>query len=391
MAFSLRIPRLLGSSDTEKPKPISKRPPNTAFRQQRLKSWQPILTPQSVLPLLVLFTCIFTPIGVGLIIGTLHVQDIIIDYTKCETLANLDSFTEIPSKYVNYHFKQETSIKPGWQIQENSDGQRSCQLQFEIPNDITSSVYVFYKLTNFFQNHRRYVTSFDRNQLKGKAVKISELDESCRPLREFGDKAIYPCGLIANSMFNDTFAKSLIGVEETTDFELTNKGISWSIDRSRFKKTTYNASDIVPPPNWTKLYPDGYTDENIPDLHSWEELQVWMRTASFPNFYKLAAKNETSDLPKGQYIYNIESNYPISDYGGTKSFVLSTSSIIGGRNVSLGVVFLIVAGICIIFTFIFLIKIISQPRSMGDQTYLHFDVSTDTFENEANTPPREIL
>lgn len=91
-------------------------------------------------------------------------------------------------------------------------------------------------------------------------------------------------------MFNDTFSQVLSGIDDTEDYNLTNKHISWSIDRHRFKTTKYNASDIVPPPNWMKKYPDGYTDENLPDIHTWEEFQVWMRTAAFPKFYKLALK-----------------------------------------------------------------------------------------------------
>lgn len=41
----------------------SRRPPNTAFRQQRLKAWQPILTPKTVLPLLFAVGIIFAPLG----------------------------------------------------------------------------------------------------------------------------------------------------------------------------------------------------------------------------------------------------------------------------------------------------------------------------------------
>lgn len=37
--------------------------PDTAFKQQRLKSWQPILTPKSVLPTLFVLGAIFAPIG----------------------------------------------------------------------------------------------------------------------------------------------------------------------------------------------------------------------------------------------------------------------------------------------------------------------------------------
>lgn len=220
------------------------------------------------------------------------------------------------------------------------------------------------------------------------------LNDDCNPLKSEGDKVIYPCGLIANSLFNDTFAGVLKGVNDTdTDYQLSNKNIAWHADRKRYKKTTYNASDIVPPPNWAKAFPSGYTDDNIPDLSQWEELQVWMRTAGLPKFYKLALKNESTTLPKGTYRMDIGLNYPVRMFGGSKSFVLTTNSIIGGRNMSLGVVYLIVAGISILFGIIFLVKLIIQPRKLGDHSFLNFDDATES-ESRPNTsdiPLREIL
>jgi hypothetical protein len=43
---------------------------DTAFKQQRLKAWQPILTPKSVLPTLLIVGLIFAPIGGVLIWGS---------------------------------------------------------------------------------------------------------------------------------------------------------------------------------------------------------------------------------------------------------------------------------------------------------------------------------
>ena len=354
---------------------ISKKPPNTAFRQQRLKSWQPILVPQNVLPFLILIACIFTPIGIGLMVSSNHVQDLTIDYSKCDQLANKKDFVDIPSKYVNYHFKEKLNVKPTWKLSyDNTNDINVCQLQFEIPNTIKKPVYVYYKLTNFYQNHRKYVQSFDRKQINGKAVNYEDLDTSCRPLRSINGKAIYPCGLIANSMFNDTFGQVFEGYDESTqDYQLTNKKISWAIDRKQFKKTTYNASDIVPPPNWMKKFPNGYTDDNIPNIHEWEEFQVWMRTAALPKFYKLALKNETTHLPKGRYVMKIGLNYPTSIFGGTKSFVLTTLGVTGTRNLSLSIMFLIVAGISAVFAIIFLVKITFQSRVLGDNASLTFE------------------
>ncbi|SCU92572.1 LAME_0F00540g1_1 [Lachancea meyersii CBS 8951] len=373
----------------------SRKPPNTAFRQQRLKAWQPILSPQSVLPLLILVSAIFAPIGVALIITANNVQNLSIDYSYCEQLASSQSFSEIPSKYVHFHFKKRVSNRPAWRLQRDLDtGVSTCELQFEIPTNLKKSVYVYYQLTNFYQNHRKYVQSFDIKQLKGQAVDGDDLASDCNPLRVENDKVVYPCGLIANSLFNDTFQSQLTAVNDTAlDYELTNKNIAWKADRSRYKKTSYNASQIVPPPNWAEKFPDGYTDDNIPDISQWEELQVWMRTAGLPKFYKLALKNETSTLPKGTYQMAIELHYPVTLFGGSKSLVLTTNSVIGGRNMSLGVLYLIVAGFSIVFGIVFLIKLIIQPRKLGDHSFLSFDDNTES-ENRPNTqdiPLREIL
>jgi hypothetical protein len=43
---------------------------DTAFSQQRLKSWQPLLTPKVVLPTYFLIGTLFIPIGIGLFIAS---------------------------------------------------------------------------------------------------------------------------------------------------------------------------------------------------------------------------------------------------------------------------------------------------------------------------------
>ena len=61
-----------------------------------------------------------------------------------------------------------------------------------------------YGLTNFYQNHRRYVKSRDESQLLGDVKKTPNTD--CKPFDEMdvdGKKVpIVPCGAIANSLFN---------------------------------------------------------------------------------------------------------------------------------------------------------------------------------------------
>jgi hypothetical protein len=62
---------------------------------------------------------------------------------------------------------------------------------------------MYYGLSNFYQNHRRYVRSRDDNQLKGDLIEPSKLSSDCDPFIGLNSSIGYaPCGAIANSMFN---------------------------------------------------------------------------------------------------------------------------------------------------------------------------------------------
>jgi hypothetical protein len=191
-----------------------------------------------------------------------------------------------------------------------------CTLQFSIPNDIGPPVYLYYRLTDFYQNHRRYVKSLDTTQLGGTASSNGTIgSSSCSPLRlDHNGKAYYPCGLIANSIFNDTLNSPLAvnpaGSQTSQQYRMTNKGIAWDTDASLYKKTKYTNEQVSPPPNWHTRYPHGYTAENpIPDLSKYEEFHVWMRTAGLPTFSKLALRNDNETMTAGIYqmeIYDCE-------------------------------------------------------------------------------------
>ncbi|ODQ76966.1 hypothetical protein BABINDRAFT_10605 [Babjeviella inositovora NRRL Y-12698] len=355
-----------------------RKPPNTAFRQQRLKAWQPLLTPKIVIPLLVLLAVVFIPLGLVLVYYSSRVQNLIVDYSKCGTLGGAD-YSVVPAKYFSYNYHKsnpDINETPQWLVSNATDSFgdviSTCHVKFDLPNDIEPPFFLYYKLTNFYQNHRSYVQSFDLSQLKGEAVSMGSLTDHCKPLKNSSDgKIVYPCGLIANSLFNDTFSHLTLlnpaGGESNMTYTMSRNGISWSSDRhSKFKKTTYNASQIAPPPNWYKRFPEGYTEENLPNLAHWEHLQNWMRTAGLPSFYKLYSRNTTATLSSGTYSVDIEMNYPVSIFGGTKSIVITTSSIIGGRNLSLGIVYIVVGGLSLVCAIGFMVQHLVKPRKLGD-------------------------
>ena len=190
-----------------------------------------------------------------------------------------------------------------------------CSIQFEIPDDLKPPVLFYYRLTNFYQNHRRYVKSLDTDQLLGHAVPASTISTSaCDPLRndEHG-KPYYPCGLIANSLFNDTFASPVFlnppDGSDADSYFMTDKGIAWASDADLYGETQYkNFSDIAVPRNWAQRWPDtGYDqDHPPPNLHNDEAFQVWMRTAGLPAFSKLARRNDNQTMQKGRYQVDIE-------------------------------------------------------------------------------------
>ncbi|KAJ5095165.1 hypothetical protein N7532_007456 [Penicillium argentinense] len=357
-------------------KPKSRRPANTAFRQQRLKAWQPILTPKSVLPLFFIVGVLFAPIGGVLIWASSQVQELVIDYTDCAKNAPTETWEGIPAQ-VSATFSSKNQVHtPSWR-RYNESGDTICSLQFELPNTIGPPVFLYYRLTNFYQNHRRYVQSLNLEQLKGTAVKNNSVTGgTCSPLAysEEHQKAIYPCGLIANSMFNDSipnpqFLSADAGPEGVT-YNMTNKGIAWSSDKNLIKKTAYSQYDVVPPPNWVRY---NYSENGIPDLHENEEFMVWMRTAGLPSFSKLARRNDDEPMAKGTYQLNITDFFDVSQFSGTKAILISTRTVVGGKNPFMGIAYVVVGGVCVLLGALFTIAYLVRPRKLGDHTYLTWD------------------
>ena len=100
-----------------------------------------------------------------------------------------------------YHY-QETStfLNSNWQNPNNLSIPQ-CIIDFTVPQTMEPPIFIYYRLTDFYQNHRQYINSFDAGQLLGDAQ--SPPGSNCGPLRTTDNGSnIYPCGLIANSMFN---------------------------------------------------------------------------------------------------------------------------------------------------------------------------------------------
>ncbi|KAJ8067563.1 hypothetical protein OCU04_004904 [Sclerotinia nivalis] len=400
-SISSQDPHLHG----DKGKTKSRRPANTAFRQQRLKAWQPILTPKTVLPLFFAIGIIFAPIGGGLLYASSVVQEIVLDYSRCHTDApicqnSVDTGSLMPSSNVEMFFKKPyeyDGTAPEWcrqrinQTYYNGSVAHAtvpavqCRLTFPIKSPMEPPVLFYYKLTNFYQNHRRYAKSFDSDQLSGTAVSASTIHSSdCTPLTTVNDNGVekpyYPCGLAPNSVFNDTFSFPILqnaaggsSANGTTYSMKNNSDVSWRSDKALYGPTKYNWSDVVVPPNWVERYPKNYSDDYHPDLENDEAFQVWMRLAGLPTFSKLVQRNDNDTMKTGQYQVEVIHLFNVTEYGGTKSIIISTRTVMGGKNPFLGIAYIVVGGLCILLGALFTVTHLIKPRKLGDHTYLSWN------------------
>jgi hypothetical protein len=259
-----------------------------------------------------------------LLYASSKVQEISVDYSKCTTDApdctDTGNFTRVPSSAVSMHFHNEVKDddQPTWckETQYVSYGGDTnvttpvCKIQFYVPDELSNPVLLYYQLTNFYQNHRRYVKSFDQAQLNGEHRDNSSIDTSdCDPLQLGEDgKAYYPCGLIANSMFNDTIFSPIAlnwpGESGQFNYDMKNTSIAWSADKELYKKldpAVYPYGSVVPPKFWREKYPVYNETFPYPNLHEWEAFQVWMRTAGLPTFSKLSRRNDDIAMKVGRY------------------------------------------------------------------------------------------
>lgn len=233
----------------------------------------------------------------------------------------------MPSSKVTVHFSGDGSAfkrsPPTWKSSSidvpigNKDRTyrtRQCSLTFEVPHELKAPIYMYYKLTNFYQNHRRYVQSSNQQQLEGKTPKLLDLGKTCDPLDMIDGKPVYPCGLIANSQFNDTIGEPVLqntigNNVDSAKYEMTTKGTAWDSDAKLYvngNNTGYKNDECVPPPHWAVRYPENYTDEfPQPDLKDDDAFQNWMRTAGLPTFSKLYRRNDKDAMRRGRYQINI--------------------------------------------------------------------------------------
>ena len=150
---------------------------------------------------------------------------------------------ELKIKYDDYYDEN-----PICGIGDNFNAQKPCQLEFIAEEDMSAPILVHYELTNFHQNHRSYYQSRDDYQLLGREGESDPVSKQrCKPLYELGGIRLNPCGVAANTFFNDVFklveGNDFLG----DDLIMIEEGIAWQSDIDyAFAQPNSFVSDLCP-------------------------------------------------------------------------------------------------------------------------------------------------
>jgi len=348
------------SSDHGKDEDPNLHKPNvdTAWRQQRLHSWQPLLTPPYVIAAFFVVGFFFIPMG-------------IIIYEQSQKIV------EVSQRY------DDTCVMG-----------TVCTVSLTIPSNMNGLVYFYYQIENMYQNHRRYVKSRSDTQLAGSAISDTS---TCDPLPNNGmGQGLYPCGLVALSTFNDSYGFQVQRggalIPYTRNVQYTDVGIAWKSDLNRKFLDNGLAANGLPgtvagDPSLTRNLTSGFvigatgtvaTGTTFVNGIADEHFVIWMRTAGLPTFRKLWAKFPGGFQKDDVVNVAISNNYPTSSFNGKKSIVITTTSWLGGKNDFLASALLAVGGLCWVLAVSFWIKHCVHPRQLGDLSLLNQAVAAAT-------------
>jgi hypothetical protein len=379
--------------DAKSPKHEKDRPSKAAFKQQRLATWQPVLSPMYVVGCFIAIAAAFIPIGAAVLIATGNIVEVEVPYSDpvCTWGSSPKMVETFPVNNNTY------KVALGC----------TKTITFTVPRKIEKPVYMYYKLSNFYQNYRRYLNSKSDMQIRGESLPKGDIESLCGPRTTTGDtkdeytqqKGVFveymynPCGMQPWAMFNDSatlYSVNAAGVStlicDTALFSKLNNsalpntkmncekvGISWESDRDgKYKEPeaepkipAKKPDDIIDAVTYNGIkdsqdyyvrngYYNGEAGHKIPNTMD-EDLMVWMRTASLPTFRKLWRKINI-DLDVGVYKLVISDRYDISAFSGQKYVLLTSPSWIGGKNEFLGVAYIAIGALCFVFGVAFFAK-----------------------------------
>jgi len=236
---------------------------------------------------------------------------------------------------------------------------RTCTFNIPITQDMQPPIQVLYLVSPFLQNYNRYMRSVDTRQLMGDEVPQDKV--KCREAATDGvGHNLNPCGLVAQSFFNDTF-------------EVYAKGDD---------KDIVDSSDIVFPKEQEKVWDNppsnGHTHGKTKWLHDRypgvikredgvtnRHFMVHMRPGALGYAQKKYGVINTPLHAGKDLRIRVDASFPVGDFDGRKFLILTTNSLLGGRNDFLGNELLLAGGYCIAAAIGVAVQQWLCPRALG--------------------------
>ena len=204
---------------------------------------------------------------------------------------------------------------------------RICTFPLQIDKRMEGPVFIYYKLQNFYLNHRHLVESKSWEELRGEEVYtknncknsylMSEMFPRNSPFytnqwgHNFSENNVSsPCGLWARSFFNDTYNLTFANGTRINinEFDISNQYLKENFFKRR----------------------NDYKNKQWIDVEN-EHFINWMNIETSHNFKKIWGKINF-DLEPGNYTLSVKYNYDIKKYNADKYVCISNSNRFGINN-----------------------------------------------------------
>ena len=318
------------------PKNLQRKPDGHAFGQQQLKDWGVHLGKRGWVKLYYALSLFFLILGIVLLAENIRYRE----WTYVYDGTDVDSASTCG-------------------ITSGNEG-LACSITFTFDEDVSGSLYVYYGLTNFNQNNRRYTKSVLSDMMVGTSTSDIDTDDAeldCYPLIYNGTRMLYPCGLQAMTFFNDEI--SLSTDEETSDVTMDTDGITYSFEEDGTKYDQVDGfiySEYTSGQTCAEVLGEEYVQDcesyeedgklyyyYYPDTDSFEYLHevfdqispikgvtdenfiVWMRLSPFSTFRKYLGKIDTDIVAGESLTFDIINNFDVTSFSGSKSIIISTN------------------------------------------------------------------
>eukprot|EP00941_MAST-03F_sp_MAST-3F-sp1_P001053 g1053.t1 len=416
--------------------PFRNRPdPRNDFNQQNLNAWQRVITPKWVAFAYACLGGVLFFFATVLGISDLDTYNVTAVYDGHENLHegkigesdwifNVGGDSESvyhsngdyigdqrgKGKTLDVNCKIEEDENLPWSDPSKANKKNVCYVDLYFPHNVYPPIFVMYRLSNVHQNYERYYQSRDARQLMGD-MPIDETENLWCPDLDVvnvgvgpsnnpatAGKSLYPCGLVANSFFDDEFEIEKLPNDECTcansvfDYEndnwiytenrtvnqppafrchrckvanvtMSTHGIAWETDRRVIQNPVGYPHEKDP----TISYPDRFAtiteDVGVRD----DRYKIWMRPAAMPTFKKAYARIDQVIPENSQLRFKITSRWNVNQFHGSKSLVVSNFSWKGSQDFALPVIFAAISFYCFSTAALIWFKNITCPRQLGKQ------------------------